>query len=85
MHMTQPHSRITHGRWLWCCERTPPAGVHRTAGQQVETTFKLARFQHFDGKEWGAIALDPAGAVALAKTPSQFRPTYWLAPEGDFA
>jgi isoaspartyl peptidase/L-asparaginase-like protein (Ntn-hydrolase superfamily) len=78
-------AEATRGRWLFCADGAPPSGVHRTAGQHVEQTFKLARFQHFDGETWGAIALDTAGAIAMASTPSQFRPTYWLAPEGKTA
>jgi len=85
MQTTQARAGDASGRWLFCTEAHPPAGVHRTAGQHIETTFKLGRFQHFDGNTWGAVALDAAGAVALASTPSQFRPTYWLAPEGEFA
>jgi hypothetical protein len=73
------------GRWLWCGEQVPPAGVHRTAGQFVETTFKMHRFQYFDGQTWGAIALDAGSALALANTPSQFRPTFWLTTEEEFA
>ena len=70
-------------RWRFCVESIPPVGVHRTAGRHVEQTFKLARFQHFDGEMWGAVAHDSTGAAALAGTPSQFPPTYWLAPEED--
>jgi hypothetical protein len=72
------------GRWLLCVERTPPAGVHRVTGMNVhvEQTFKLGRFQHFDGSKWGAIANDEAEAAELAATPTQFKPFYWLAPEG---
>jgi hypothetical protein len=72
-------------RWTCCMDRPPPTGVHRTAGQAIEQTLDLARFQHFDGKTWGAVALDAAGALALAATPTQFRPIYWLAPQGEFA
>lgn len=79
------HDQRNIGRWTWCGESIPPAGVHRTAGQYVETMFKLGRFQHFDGKTWGAVALDPAEAATLADTPSQFPPTYWLEPQGEFA
>jgi hypothetical protein len=85
MQTTQIHSSTARGSWHHCAEACPPAGVHRTAGQHVETTFKLARFQHFDGQSWGAVALDAASALTLASTPSQFRPTYWLAPKGESA
>jgi hypothetical protein len=66
----------------WAVSGTPAIGVHETAVAYSDVIKpRRKRYQHWNGRFWGAIGTTPEQARAYRDEPTQYLPAYWRAIE----